>query len=169
MLAHYLANSDFGKNRAVSMCGFSLGGLVTYNTMKTLKRIADILKPAASSILHDVTTWAAAYIVNQSGDYNEWKEKAQDYTVCNGIWHSCWSKNDKSMVGMKTAMYPGKIPVGYAPIFEKDTDTAIEEEDYDTCKIPINIDCTQVCKEGDGHYCYSTSFATFHYWMKDFY
>ena len=58
------------------MVGFSLGGLVTSNTMKTLRRTADHLNPAASRILHDVTTWAAAYMVNLTGEYDEWREKS---------------------------------------------------------------------------------------------
>ena len=47
LLAHYLVKSNFADNRAVTMIGFSLGAVVTFNCMKMLKLINDIVDPRA--------------------------------------------------------------------------------------------------------------------------
>ena len=39
LLAMFLAKSSFGDNRAVTLLGFSLGGVVSFNCMKMLKRL----------------------------------------------------------------------------------------------------------------------------------
>ena len=85
--------------------------------------------------------------------------------------HNCWSKADLSMKGMKRVAYPGKKPVGFGPIFDKGTETEIRDEDLDTCKIPYNVEVTDICPSSDGmgHYCYGKSCATFNYWLKDYY
>lgn len=166
MLAHYLAKSDFGKNRAVSLTGFSLGGLVTFNCMKMLKRISDHLDPSASSILHDVTLWAAAYTVELTGEYEEKREKAEACTVCNGRFNNCFSVGDHAMTAFMKVMYPGKTPVGYYAIFAKGTETEIREEDVPNCKIPENYDLSEICP---GHGIYAEKCGVFLYDVKDAY
>ena len=71
LLAHYLTKSSFADNRAVTMIGFSLGAVVTYNCMKMLKLINDMVDPRAGKFLCDVQTWAGAYVVDVQGQDRE--------------------------------------------------------------------------------------------------
>lgn len=54
LLAMFLAKSSFAENRAVTIIGYSLGGVVTFNTMKILKRLNDYQTQKASRVINDV-------------------------------------------------------------------------------------------------------------------
>ena len=54
ILAQYLVKSSFAENRAVTMIGFSLGAVVTFNCMKMLKLVNDLVDPRAGKFICDV-------------------------------------------------------------------------------------------------------------------
>ena len=54
LLAMFLTKSSFAANRAVTLIGFILGGVVSFNCMKILKRLNDYTDPKAGKVLNDV-------------------------------------------------------------------------------------------------------------------
>jgi hypothetical protein len=161
MLAHYLAKSEFSKNRAVSITGFSLGGAVTFNCLKMMKRISDHIEPSASAILHDVYVWAGAYVIDHTGMDEEIVEKSEACTVINGNLNNCYSLKDGALKGFKSQLYPGKVPVGFKPIFDN-----IPEKDQDRCKLAKNYNLTEECP---GHVVYATNCGSWLYKVDDSY
>ena len=58
------------------MIGFSLGGVVSFNCMKMLKRLNDSSEKKAGHILNDVQLWAAAYVIDLNKTYEEIKDRS---------------------------------------------------------------------------------------------
>ena len=77
LLGKFLATSSFGEGRAVTLIGYSLGGVVSFNCMRTLKREYELKQNnKAAMVLNDVNIWAGAYVVDVSKQENEIKEKS---------------------------------------------------------------------------------------------
>lgn len=91
LLAMYLTKSSFAANRAVTLIGYSLGGVVSFNCMKILKKLNDYTNPKAGKILNDVQIWAGAYVLDLNKDYNEVFEKSVYCTVVNGHLNNLYS------------------------------------------------------------------------------
>ena len=53
ILGFYLTKSSFAENRAISLVGYSLGGVVSFNCMKYLKILSNKYKEAGK-IINDV-------------------------------------------------------------------------------------------------------------------
>lgn len=94
LLAMFLTKSSFGDNRAVTLIGFSLGGVVSFNCMKMLKRLHDYQNPKADKILNDVNIWAGAYVLDLNKSYQEVYEKSVNCLVVNGHLNNCFSTKD---------------------------------------------------------------------------
>ena len=161
ILAHYLAKSDFAKNRAVSLLGFSLGGVVTFNCLKILKRVHDHIDPRVCQILNDVNIWAGCYVIDLTKKYDELKEKSQNCIVINGNLNNMYSKKDGALKMFKQMLYPGENAIGTYPIF-----TEIEEKDKEVCKLAVNYNFTE---EAPGHSTYSQNCGNFMFKVKDAY
>lgn len=54
LLALFLAKSSFADNRAVTIIGYSLGSVVTFNCLKMLKRLFDFNTRKAGQIVNDI-------------------------------------------------------------------------------------------------------------------
>ena len=54
LLAMFLAKSSFAENRSLTLVGYSLGGVVAFNTMRTLKRLNDYSDKKAGRLINDV-------------------------------------------------------------------------------------------------------------------
>jgi len=124
LLALFLAKSSFADNRAVSLVGYSLGGVASFYCMRVLKQLNDFYNPRCGRIFNDVTLWAAAYIVDISKQYSEIREKSQNCTVCNGRLNNLYSPSDGALKHAMRQVYKGQWAVGLQPIFEN-----IEEAD----------------------------------------
>lgn len=132
LLAHYLMKSGFGNNRALTIIGYSLGSVVTFNCLKHMQKVSEI-DVRASRMINDVQFWAGAYMVDHSKTYEEIKEKSEWCTVVNGNLFHLWSKKDPAMPLMSRGVgYPTEA-IGAKPIF-----TEITEEDKPFCKWTLN-------------------------------
>lgn len=60
----------------MSLVGYSLGGSVTFNCMKMLKRMNEYDDNRAGQILNDVNLWACCYVIDLSKSYDEILEKS---------------------------------------------------------------------------------------------
>ena len=97
----YLIRSSFAENRAVSLVGFSLGGVVSFNCMRMIKRLNDFSSyPKAGTLINDVMIWAGAYIIDLSKKYEEILEKSQNCLIVNGNLNNLYSKVDFALKGM---------------------------------------------------------------------
>lgn len=129
------------------MIGFSLGGVVSFNCMKILKRLNDNINKKAGHILNDVQLWAAAYVIDLTQTYQEKKEKSQNCTVVNGNLNNLWSYNDTALRVMMPKIFKTQgRAIGIYPIFED-----IKDADKDTCKLAVNYDFT-IDAPGHGYY-----------------
>jgi hypothetical protein len=52
-LGYFLAKSGFGDNRAITLVGYSLGAVVNFNCLKTMKRLYDRKIQKAGLVLND--------------------------------------------------------------------------------------------------------------------
>jgi len=131
LLALYLTRSSFADNRAVSLVGFSLGGVVSFNCMRMLKRLDDYSAyPKAGTIMNDVMIWAGAYVIDLSKKYDEILEKSQNCQIVNGNLNNLYSKVDFALKAMGSPiLYKGTLAIGLYAIF-----TNIKEEDKDKSK-----------------------------------
>ena len=100
-------------------------------------------------------------MVDLTDTYEEVREKSQACTVINGNLNNCYSKKDTALMGFKSELYPGKVPVGFKPIFEE-----IKEEDRATCKPAVNYNLTKECP---GHSIYAEVCGIFLRMIKDAY
>jgi len=53
LLGYFLAKSGFGDNRAITLIGYSLGSVVNFNCLKTMKRLYDRKIQKAALVLND--------------------------------------------------------------------------------------------------------------------
>lgn len=159
LLAMFLTKSSFAANRAVTLIGFSLGGVVSFNCMKILKRLNDYTDPKAGKVLNDVQIWAGAYVLDLNKDYNEVFEKSVYCTVVNGHLNNLYSEMDYALKYGFPRLFKGQKAVGLYPIFED-----IKEEDKEACKLATNYDFTA---EAPGHSCYGPNCNDFLHLVKD--
>ena len=161
VLAHYLLKSTFCDDRALTIVGFSLGGVVTFNCLRMLNRMADV-DPRSGRILCDINLLAAAYVTDLTNEYDEIKEKSEWCKVVNGRLNNLFSKADSVLkTGITTTIYPGKKAAGSKPIF-----TELKEEDKENCKEAINYDLTVECPE---HGSYAVEIQKYHMKVNEFY
>lgn len=77
MLALFLFRSDFAKNRAITICGYSLGGVATMHCLRMLHTLYKSTgDPKAATILNDVHIWAGAYVIDVTKEYDEIRERS---------------------------------------------------------------------------------------------
>ena len=159
----YLIRSSFAENRAVSLVGFSLGGVVSFNCMRMIKRLNDFSSyPKAGTLINDVMIWAGAYIIDLSKKYEEILEKSQNCLIVNGNLNNLYSKVDFALKGMGSPiLYNGYRAIGLYAIFKD-----IKEEDKERSKAAINYDLTV---EAPGHSCYGPNCGQFLHLIKDYY
>ena len=129
----FLAKSSMLDNRALSLYGFSLGGVVSFYCMRIMKRLNDYHNPKVGRILCDMNLWAAAYVMDLSRQYSEIREKSENCTVANGNLNNCYCPRDGALKLGMTIIYKNQTAVGLKPIFED-----IKKEDEPTCKKAIN-------------------------------
>lgn len=162
LLALFLYRSNFSKNRAITVVGYSLGGIAAMHCMRmlhTIQRSTGELKP--SSILNDVHIWAGAYVIDMTKEYEETKERAQVCTVANGNLNNLYSEKDGILKSLFTRVFPGKRAIGLYAIFED-----IKEEDKDKCKKAVNYNVTN---DAPGHGFYGPNCNMFMSKVKDAY
>lgn len=162
LLAFFLQKSNFTKNRAVTLVGYSLGGSVTFNCLKILKRMNEYDDNRAGQILNDVNLWACCYVIDVSKTYDEILEKAQYATVANGNFNNCYSRKDMILSKVFTYVYKGHKAVGLQPIFEN----IKNEEDVKVSKLAINYNVTDI---SPGHGDYAPNCGKFMPLVKDAY
>ena len=102
LLGKFLATSSLADNRAVTMVGYSLGGVVSFNCMRTLKREYEHKNSKAGLILNDMNIWAGAYVIDVTKQKSEIKEKSMFCTVVNGNLNNLYSKKDTVLKYMFT-------------------------------------------------------------------
>lgn len=124
LLAMFLAKSSFADNRAVTIIGYSLGCVVTFNCLKILKRLNDYSTPKASLVINDVQLWAGAYVLNLNKEYQEVVEKSQYALVVNGHLNNLFSDKDYALKYGFPMIFKGQLAIGLYPIFKD-----IKEED----------------------------------------
>ena len=162
LLALYLFRSDFAKNRAITITGFSLGGVATMHCLRMLHMLhTSTGDPKAGMILNDAHLWAGAYVINMTGEYEEQRERSKTCTVVNGNLNNCWSDKDSVLKNAFTLAFPGMKCIGLYPIF-----TEIKPEHQDECKMAVNYDCTNECP---GHSEYGPNAQLFMRKVKDAY
>lgn len=123
----------------MTLVGFSLGGSVTFNCLKMLKRMYDYDDVRAGTILNDVNLWACCYVIDVSKKYEEILEKSKTATVANGNLNNCYSRKDLVLSRVFTIIYKGHTAVGLHPIFSN-----IKQEDKQSAKIAINYNVTDL-------------------------
>jgi len=67
VLALFLMHSDFINDRVVSIIGYSLGTIVTLQTIKILNRCYKQGFAKAGRIVHDIYLWAGAAVLAPNG------------------------------------------------------------------------------------------------------
>ena len=159
LLALFLAKSSFAENRALTVVGYSLGGVVTFNLMRTLKRLNDYSDKKAGRIINDVQIWAGAYVLDLNKEYSEVYEKSVNCLVVNGHLNNLYSKVDYALKYGFPVLFKGQIAVGLYPIFED-----IKEEDKQHCKLATNYDLTE---DAPGHSYYGPNCGQFLHKIKD--
>jgi hypothetical protein len=97
LLAMFLSKSSFAENRAVTVIGFSLGGVVTFNMLKILKRLHDFNHQKAGRVINDIQFWAGAYVLDLNKQYKEIYERAQYGLVVNGHLNNFYSEKDLAL------------------------------------------------------------------------
>lgn len=162
LLALFLAQSQFAENRAVTIVGYSLGGITAMHCMRMLQTLHDTAaggKPGR--ILNDVHIWAGAYVIDLSKEYEEIKERAQVCRVANGNLNNLYSEKDGVLKNVFTRVFPGRKAIGLYAIFED-----IKEEDEEVCKRAINYNMTE---DAPGHGFYGSNCGQFMFKVKDAY
>ena len=147
LLAMFLTKSNFAENRAITLIGFSLGGVVSFNCMKILKRLNDYQNPKAGKLINDVQIWAGAYVLDLNKEYQEVLEKSVNCTVVNGHMNNLYSTKDVPLAYGFPKLFKGKRAIGLYAIFED-----IKEEDQEGAKLATNYNVT---KDSPGHGSYS--------------
>ena len=66
LLGLYLTKSNFAENRTVTIIGYSLGSVVTFNCLRMMKRLYDFDMPRAGKVINDIQFWAGAYVIDIS-------------------------------------------------------------------------------------------------------
>ena len=94
LLGYFLAKSGFGDNRAITLVGYSLGSVVNFNCLKTMKRLYDKKIQKAALVLNDVQMWAGAYVLDWTRQENEIMENNRACCVVNGHLHNIYSIKD---------------------------------------------------------------------------
>ena len=117
LLAMFLAKSSFADNRAVTMIGYSLGSVVTFDCLKILKRLHDFQTKKASRIINDIQFWAGAYVLNLNKDYQEVYDKASYCLVVNGHLNNLYSEKDYALKYGFPMIFKGQLAIGLYPIF----------------------------------------------------
>lgn len=64
MLALFLAKTEFGTNRAITILGFSLGTVITMHCIRVLKKFYKAGYYRVGKFLCDVHLWGGAVILN---------------------------------------------------------------------------------------------------------
>ena len=161
LLAMFLTKSSFADNRSVSVCGYSLGTVVTFNCMKILKRLNDYQTPKAGQIINDIHFWAGAYVLDLNKTYEEVYEKSINLQVCNGYVNNMYTDQDWAVKYGLAKFFKGQRGIGMYPIFED-----IKDEDKDECKLAMNYD---VSDSAPGHSYYGSNCLQFLYKIKNGY
>ena len=162
LLALFLYKSNFSKNRAITVVGYSLGGIAAMHCMRTLYTLyVSSGDPKAALILNDVHIWAGAYVIDMTKTYEEIKERSQVCAVVNGNLNNLYSEKDGVLKNLFTRVFPGKRAIGLYAIFEE-----IKEEDEEWCKKAVNYNVTQ---EAPGHGYYGPNCNIFMSKVKDAY
>lgn len=107
LLGHFLAKSTFCDDRAITLVGYSLGGVVSFYCMRTLKILSETLPSSeqrlrAKTLMNDVQLWAGAYCIEVTKSYSELKEKSQYCNIVNGNLYNVYSKHDFALNGAFT-------------------------------------------------------------------
>jgi len=118
LIGMFLSKSNFSKDRAVSLCGFSLGGVCSFYCMKVLKRLADFGDVKSIRLLNDVMLWAAAYCIDVTKKYEETLQKSQHCLVVNGNLNHLYSHKDYVLRGMFPFVFKNRKAIGTYAIFE---------------------------------------------------
>lgn len=153
LLAMFITKSSFADNRAVTMIGFSLGCVVTFNCLKMLKRLYDFQAIKAARVLNDIQFWAGAYVLNLNKQYEEVLDRASYCLVVNGHLNNLYSKMDYALKYGFPMIFKGQVAIGCYAIFED-----IKDEDKDKVKLAVNYNFT---KEAPGHTYYGCNCGKF--------
>ncbi len=94
LLGKFLTSSSFADNRAVSLIGYSLGGVASFNCMRTVMQEYEAKVLRAGKVFNDVNIWAGAYVINVTKQESEILEKAAFCRVVNGNLNNLYSKKD---------------------------------------------------------------------------
>ena len=99
MLGLFLQKSNFSKNHAITIVGYSLGGVAAMHAMRMLHtNYCKTGDPKPASILNDVHIWAGAYVINMTKEYSEIKERSQVCSVTNGNLNNLYSEKEGKIV-----------------------------------------------------------------------
>ena len=77
LLGLFLHRSNFAKNRAITVVGYSLGGHAAFHCMRMLRMLHDGTgDPKPAMILNDMNIYAGCYVIDMTKEYDEIKERS---------------------------------------------------------------------------------------------
>ena len=143
------------------MIGYSLGTVVAFNSLKTMKRLYDRKNVQAALVINDMQMWAGAYVLDWTKQENEILENNKACTVINGHLHNIYSEKDTVLGYVFPYLFSSQKPIGLYEIF-----TNIKLEDKEKNKACLNKDVTKI---SPSHFDYSGMCKDFLHLVKDSY